>query len=802
MTRITNLTFELAGVVMATASSGEFDVSGHLLAETFEWTSDQRILDFLPDDKRSVDFIVRGVNDSGASIQLKMMFTNVTGDWTDGTASADFEPPEARSRAPLIDSKRAGKPPLEHTPNDLVPRFGDYPSSEHAYYRKAVLLPPHAADPLTDPRLIDAPLDLTAITDQQHGVDLPVVGVVLTHSQNWTRRRIALGNILHSLTLAPGEATRVAIQDWTHRTKGTGEEDTTQRDDSAASQVQARSLQEVQDSVAREAQHGTSSNQASSTSAQGGFALFGFSASAGHSQSVATAASSTDASRQIGADQNQQVHQSAEQHAQAARTRRATVVRESVESDEAKVTTRVVANYNHMHAMTIQYFEVVEVFEVETKVFKAEPCVFVPFALANGAWLLEHHPTIIADAAEAAGMDRVARTIRTLSNNIPLRSDSEGTAATVSEAKTAVAGAIESVTEIRSDAVALGNLGFQQIPQEGADRAGGFVEQILPWTEETTAEVRNLAGSVQRRVQKSLDTLSATNQSLDRLLQAEQAETEDEQHVQAQLVQRINEHLEYFNQAVWLITLTPRVVHLALKDRIFAGEILNDVIDPNPVAITGNLVGFSLASGQWLGGTEALPKVDVEHSVTSELAIPTGGVFAEAVLGQSVSAERIDLTRFWNWQESPIPLVPTAIKPVSTEHTTATPNLASGKLADSAAPLHAFAALPDATGMAALLETLGKGNLFRNMSGLDAAKELALETSKHATSGAEDAAKNAAENFKAWTEFAEKVVPMLLTDGASSILGGMANQAGGKAATSSEDNPAEDETTAGIDDND
>ena len=42
------------------------------------------------------------------------------------------------------------------------------------------------------------------------------------------------------------------------------------------------------------------------------------------------------------------------------------------------------------------------------------------------------------------------------------------------------------------------------------------------------------------------------------------------------------------------------------------------------------------------------------HSVS--VAVATGGIFGETVLGQAVSAEKIDLTRFWKWQDSPIPM--------------------------------------------------------------------------------------------------------------------------------------------------
>jgi hypothetical protein len=49
-----------------------------------------------------------------------------------------------------------------------------------------------------------------------------------------------------------------------------------------------------------------------------------------------------------------------------------------------------------------------------------------------------------------------------------------------------------------------------------------------------------------------------------------------------------------------------------------------------------------------------------DYSTTQEdlVPLPSGGVFAESVLGRANSAEKLDITRFWNWQDSPIPLQP------------------------------------------------------------------------------------------------------------------------------------------------
>jgi hypothetical protein len=48
----------------------------------------------------------------------------------------------------------------------------------------------------------------------------------------------------------------------------------------------------------------------------------------------------------------------------------------------------------------------------------------------------------------------------------------------------------------------------------------------------------------------------------------------------------------------------------------------------------------------------------------STIALPTRGVLGEAVLGHCPSAEKIDITRFWNWQDSPADTAP-AISPVT-----------------------------------------------------------------------------------------------------------------------------------------
>ena len=42
------------------------------------------------------------------------------------------------------------------------------------------------------------------------------------------------------------------------------------------------------------------------------------------------------------------------------------------------------------------------------------------------------------------------------------------------------------------------------------------------------------------------------------------------------------------------------------------------------------------------------------RSPSTTISLPTDGMIGEAVLGETNVSEKIDLTRFWNWQDSPI----------------------------------------------------------------------------------------------------------------------------------------------------
>lgn len=122
------------------------------------------------------------------------------------------------------------------------------------------------------------------------------------------------------------------------------------------------------------------------------------------------------------------------------------------------------------------------------------------------------------------------------------------------------------------------------------------------------------------------------------------------------------------------------------------------------------------------------------------ITMPTRGVFAEGKLGHGNVAEEIDNTRFWKWDEHPIPILApeiAAVTPVTPTPTTTptTPTAFPQSLVNVVAP----SAAPDPVGLSAALQLLGTSNIFRDMSGQALTEDLLKKLSDNTISIAEAA---------------------------------------------------------------
>src|SRR5262249_58981548 len=97
----------------------------------------------------------------------------------------------------------------------------------------------------------------------------------------------------------------------------------------------------------------------------------------------------------------QDINDRSQQNASWVRNRRASIVREVSQSEHEEISTRVLTNYNHMHALSIHYYEVVQAFRTTTQLERVEKCLFVPVKLMDfrDPALVDRWRLQLADAA-------------------------------------------------------------------------------------------------------------------------------------------------------------------------------------------------------------------------------------------------------------------------------------------------------------------------------------------------------------------------------------------------------------------
>lgn len=254
------------------------------------------------------------------------------------------------------------------------------------------------------------------------------LGYVVRHRQSWMNRGTHLGEVVHSIPLAPGESRNVAILDWKRSTLTRRDEDTNVQEQVNSVQVHKRAIDEVARAVAEEHQFGMTSTEASTAATAASFvaaggvvggigggvagALAGL--AIGNAANVAAGAptiggavagtaigavagmaaggmvhtgvqalgmieSDSTGNRDIIGDVEQRIVQSTNQKTSAVRSLWSAVVLEDYEAEQQGLRTSNITNYNHMHALTVQYYEVLQHYHAQLQFERAEPLLFIPF---------------------------------------------------------------------------------------------------------------------------------------------------------------------------------------------------------------------------------------------------------------------------------------------------------------------------------------------------------------------------------------------------------------------------------------
>ncbi len=595
-------------------------------------------------------------------------------------------------------------------------------------------------------------------------------GSLLNYEMSWIPINHGLGQVLYSLTLAPCESVNLAIIDWFRQ-------DTLQRDELTSNseailhdQRRDRTIDEAVEAMVEEFQKGKS--LLGGTAGVGGGGISGiFSVTGSHA--IGIGRSQSEGERNTEASTIQNLSDRITQASNALRELRSTIVVQASQAERERIETRTVRNNNHSHSLTILYYEVVRHYCVATKLATKQDVFFVDFSsqlidafdettvVANRIvlerYLLDPMLAEYFDAAERLlynyeGVPEEVREPEVFNMtgiDVAVMTGDPGTNQDVSFRMQLADGFIwEKEIDPRGNSFEEDSLTSQRftyvddlpaVPPEEVQRVG--IKYRTPgrnwrFSGLTVHFSDTEASSVRRLYDSSIDgspllpiphlftrdgewwsgpiRFERVHDSFEDYSEQIAARAAD-RDLARQLFDHLTHNKHYYNKLIWL-NEDPDARAVRLDQYFEDGRSLLDSIDNYIVGISGNYVAFP--AGELVVHIPG-PNSPI-YPVERILSLPTRGAFAESKLSHCNASEKIDETRFWNWQESPCPADAPQISGISPgsrfqPSSGISPTVPSSSLGVEGAP-----EAPTPSGLSDVLALLKTPNIFRDMSGIDA----------------------------------------------------------------------------------
>lgn len=673
-------------------------------------------------------------------------------------------------------------------------------------------------------------------------------GHLLRFKQEWVADGYSMGNLLYSLPLAPAQKKQIAIVDWERREGASRSESLSAYESLDAELSRDRDINEIVTGTLTENVRGGS--KASTGAFGGGLGIgaivgpVGGLLGIGGGTSSASSSAWQNSSRETVATSLQQLRDRTIQSASALRSQRATVVQSVRQGERMSVETETIANYNHCHAMTVQYFEVLRHMLVRQRLVDVQECLFVPLLMSrfDRDKVLRWRDTMAPYVRDRklrsgfAAMERIAASyqgsdlpngsyadenLEFLSGDLTLRFELARPRDEEDEFHAPnwlwVTFLFPSLSPKEfydtflknqefKDRVFLEQLGpkiaqnFTQLLQISAILENG-VEVPLPVDPTLVSDFRNdrplyvtinLAGDLPPIKRKDIRCIQISNRTVENtalsnvlpggsrvivesgalnyrtahhsgalfksgrirndltnldnvrlftpLTRQELRNPRQEDKESARLLlDYLNEHIERFHHIIWW-RMSPDRRYMLLDGFQAPGGIgrsIASVVDNELVGIVGNCLVMPVSRGFHLDPTFRQNKENpidlLEHYQPTtpiepmRIAVPSKGVYAEAVMGACNSCERKEEDRFWRWQEAPIPDTPPAIGTTTTESRRSdTPEMTGRDFPSPIINLQNAPAAPDPSGVTAALNLLGQSGLFKDITGLEGNQKNAM----------------------------------------------------------------------------
>ncbi|KAL9612051.1 MAG: hypothetical protein Q9167_003343 [Letrouitia subvulpina] len=606
----------------------------------------------------------------------------------------------------------------------------------------------------------------------------------------------SLGQVVYSCPLAPGESVRLAVIDWRRNDLGVRGETTTFDEALLHDQSRDRVVTETIKAALEEWQRGGSVMGGISGGAGGAASSGSYGAAGGIMASIGGAYTTSKGSRDISVDTTQKVADAIHQASNSSRELHSSVIVQTSQAEKENVETRAFANHNRAHTMTILYYEVLRHYHLEVKfrrVYEATlvgrdsltwgtvqtpetvsfpPVINLTWDLSSPSFLLAKRYILepaLLDASLAGGFESLVRyesARRRISevyaeNQVKTVDESQyvfnrfkvvimvvdGTEGAVEVRilktdQTSFALKFQRQTNINAEAFGtklkegyqsqtfmsdnmgdaeaikwgdMQNMYLAAASDAGSDHFSAMAVTITAYKKEGGTETLSHAekglGPYNLSGPQTIATVAIKTPAPPTYApNAAQMIGDDDYNLMRLLIEHLN-----FEQAYY-----KRVLDLATNPQVYATFFESiDVVDPNA------------QSSKLLSHVDPTP-IDI-----------LGAFFAEAKLGHCNVAEEIDETRFWKWEEHPLPVVAPDIAPVEV----ATPENKPPNTDPTSFPtpiinIQTPQALPDPTGAAAALKALTTPDVFRDMSGVKEVQAMLHDLTEGAVKMAQAASKN------------------------------------------------------------
>ncbi|MFZ4285646.1 hypothetical protein [Variovorax sp. HJSM1_2] len=201
-------------------------------------------------------------------------------------------------------------------------------------------------------------------------------GRILEFDQSWNALGHSLGEVKYSLPLAPGEAVKIAVIDWKRSDAAARLGANASSEQLLHEQVVDRDIDDIVNGNVSEQQSGESFMAGLAGAMDFQLPQFGISAAGRHS--VGFGMSSTRGNRDVSAQAQNNVHLQTVQRSNLVRSQSSSVVVQATQAESNYLATRIIANMNRGHSLTVLYYEVLRHLAVRTRFQRADMAVLIP----------------------------------------------------------------------------------------------------------------------------------------------------------------------------------------------------------------------------------------------------------------------------------------------------------------------------------------------------------------------------------------------------------------------------------------